>query len=334
MHSPKPPLDPTVRRLPPPPPRAAGRTGPEPFPAHRIIPLTGHAPEDVVVDSDGRLVCGVADGRILRVDPATDTERTLAATGGRPLGLEMCPDGSILVCDAYRGLLRLDPATGTVTTIADVVDGEPLRFCSNATLARDGTIWFTQSSTRHDLDRYVGALLEHRGSGRLLRRDPDGAVHVVLDGLHFPNGITLTEDETAVLFVETDGYRLTRVPVDAPHAPDVLLDNLPGMPDNVSRARGGRLWIAMVTPRNRLLDRLGATPPWLRRLLWRLPTPLLTRAGHTTWVMCVGEDGRVLRDLQADDVDFPMVTGVVEHDARLYLGSLDRPGILVVDLPR
>ena len=280
------------------------------------------------------MLCGVDDGRILRVDPATGTEQTLGSTGRRPLGLEVCPDGTVLVCDAYRGLLRLDPGTGTLTTVVDSVDGRPLRFCSNATAARDGTIWFTQSSTRHDLDRYFGAVLEHRGSGRLLRRDPDGTVHVVLDGLHFPNGLTLTEDETAVLFVETDGYRLTRVPVAAPHTPEVVLDNLPGMPDNVSRARGARLWIAMVAPRNRLLDRLGATPPWLRKLLWRLPTRLLTAPGRTTWVLCVGEDGRILHDLQAEDVDFPMVTGVAEHDGRVYLGSLDRPGILVLDPPR
>lgn len=329
----KPPLDPVVRRLPPPPPRAAQRTGPEPFPRHRLLPLSGHAPEDVVVDAQGRLLCGVDDGRILRIDPETGAVKTLATTGGRPLGLEVCADGTVLVCDAYRGLLRLDPEAGVLTTVVDSVGGEPLRFCSNATAARDGTVWFTQSSTRHDLDRYVGAVLEHRGSGRVLRRDPDGTLHVVLDGLHFPNGLTLTEDETAVLFVETDGYRLTRVPVEGPHVPEVLLDNLPGMPDNVSRARGGRLWIAMVTPRNRLLDRLGTTPPWLRKLLWRLPTRLLTMPGRTTWVLCVGEDGRILHDLQADDVDFHMVTGVAEHDGRLYLGSLEQPGILVLDLP-
>ncbi len=74
-------------------------------------------------------------------------------------------------------------------------------------------------------------------------------------------------------------------------------------------------------------------PPWLRKLLWRLPTRLLTTPGRTTWVLCTGEDGRILHDLQADDVDFHMVTGVAEHDGRLYLGSLERSGILALDLP-
>ncbi|MDV6292192.1 SMP-30/gluconolactonase/LRE family protein [Rhodococcus aetherivorans] len=66
------------------------------------------------------------------------------------------------------------------------------------------------------MDHYVGALPERRGSGRLLRRDPDGSVPVVLDRLHFPNGITLTEDESTVLFAETGGYCLTGLPVRAP----------------------------------------------------------------------------------------------------------------------
>ncbi|WP_282597476.1 SMP-30/gluconolactonase/LRE family protein [Rhodococcus sp. DMU1] len=66
------------------------------------------------------------------------------------------------------------------------------------------------------MDHYVGALPERRGSGRLLRRDPDGSVPVVLDRLHFPNGITLTGDESTVLFAETGGYCLTGLPVRAP----------------------------------------------------------------------------------------------------------------------
>lgn len=331
----KPPIAPAIRRLPPAPARAKAPTGPEPFPPATVLQLPGEAPEDVVVDARGRVLCGVLDGRILRLDPATGAVERIGRVAGRPLGLEAMPDGSVLVCDSEHGLLRLDPATGALETLVGEVAGVPLRFCSNVTAAADGTLWFTQSSTRFGLDFHLGAIFEHRGSGRLLRRDPDGTVTVVLEGLYFPNGITMSTDGQSVLWVETDGYTLKRLPVDGgPGAePEVLMANLPGMPDNVSRAADGRLWIVFIYPRNRLVDRLGALPGWIRQVLWRVPDPLvdLLRV-RTTWAMCVDESGTVLRDLQSRTAGYHDVTGVAEHDGRLYLGSLLEPAVLSLEL--
>jgi sugar lactone lactonase YvrE len=95
-------------------------------------------------------------------------------------------------------------------------------------------------------------MLEHRGSGRLMRRAPDGQVDVVLEGLHFANGVTLDEDEESVIFAETDGYRLQRLWLKGPRQGkvEILADSLPGFPDNMSRMRNGRFWVAMVSPRN------------------------------------------------------------------------------------
>lgn len=328
----KPPIAPAIRKLPPAPARAKEPNGPEPFPAATPLPLPGEAPEDVVVDAAGRVICGVVDGRILRLDPATGAVELIGRVPGRPLGLEAMPDGAVLVCDSENGLLRLDPATGTLETLVSDVHGVPLRFCSNVTAAADGTLWFTQSSTRFGLDFHVGAILEHRGSGRLLRRDPDGAVAVVLDGLYFPNGVTMSSDGRSVLWVETDGYTLKRLSVSGGE-PETLMENLPGMPDNVSRAADGRLWIAFIYPRNQLVDRLGALPGWIRKALWRVPDQLIDLLRQrTTWAMCVDESGAVLRDLQSKTVGYHDVTGVAEHDGRLYLGSLLEPAVLAVDL--
>ena len=125
-------------------------------------------------------VCDKIDGRILRIDPERSLEETIADTGGRPLGLEVLWDGHLLICDAQKGLLRLDPETGVIETLVQYVDGVTLRFCSNAAAARDGTIWFTESSSRYDFEQYTGALMEHRPSGLLFSRDPDGCVEIVL----------------------------------------------------------------------------------------------------------------------------------------------------------
>ncbi|MGC0416867.1 SMP-30/gluconolactonase/LRE family protein [Embleya sp. AB8] len=330
----KPRLEPVRRVVPPAPARARQARGTEPFPIARLIPLGGHGPEDVAVDAQGRLLCGIEGGRILRVDPADATEETVGDTGGRPLGLEVLPDGRLLVCDAHKGLLRVDPRRGEVETLTADVAGVPLRFCSNATATADGTVYFTESTSRYDFEHYLGALLEHRPSGRLLRRTPDGRVDVLLSGLHFANGIALTHDEGAVIFAETGAYRLSRLTLTGPHAGrvEVLADNLPGFPDNLSPLRDGRLWVALTNPRDRVLDRLATAPGLLRKALWRVPDRLMPSGRRTTWAMAFDVDGTVLADLQDDRADFDMATGAAEHDGHLYLASPRHNALLDLDL--
>ncbi|MBT2570775.1 SMP-30/gluconolactonase/LRE family protein [Planococcus sp. ISL-110] len=132
--------------------------------------------------------------------------------------------------------------TRAIETLVQYVDGVPLRFCSNAAAATDGTIWFTESSNRYDFEQYTGALMEDRPSGRLFRRDPGGRVEVVLEGLHFANGLTLSSDEQAVIFAETDGYRLNRIWIRGTNAGkrEFLAANLPGFPDNITRLQDGK----------------------------------------------------------------------------------------------
>ncbi len=327
----KPPLAPMRRAVPAAPERARQATGSTPFPQAEVIRIDGTGPEDVVVDRDGMLLCGVADGRILRVDPDAGSTTTVADTGGRPLGLEVAPDGRILVCDAHRGLLSVDADTGDVEPLVQYVAGVPLRFCSNATAASDGTIWFTESSTRFDFEHYLGSFLEHRPSGRLLRRDPDGRVEVVLDNLYFANGVTLTSDESALLYTETAGYRISRLPLQGAGAgtPTVIADNLPGFPDNLSRYADGRTWVALVNPRDPKLDKLASQPGWVAKAAWKLPARSSTSPG-TTWVMAFDEHGNVVADLQQTRHDFGGVTGVAERDTDLFCASVDHGGLLRV----
>jgi sugar lactone lactonase YvrE len=316
------------------PPRSRLGRSARQFPPARRIALSG-SPEDVVVDAQGRVIGGAEGGRILRVDPERGSEEVIGDTGGRPLGLELLGDGRLLVCDADKGLLCLDPVTGELETLVRVVGGVALRFCSNASAASDGTIWFTESTRRFGFEHYLGALLEHRPSGRLLRRDPDGTVEVVLGALYFANGVTLTQDESALLFAETGAARISRLELRGPRAGriDVIADNLPGYPDNLSRVRDGRFWAAIPNPRDALLDRLGTAPGVVRELVWRIPDRLRPSGERTVWVMAFDEHGNVLADLQQPRADFHMVTGVAEHDRHLYLASVQEHALLAVALP-
>jgi hypothetical protein len=198
--------------------------------------------------------------------------------------------------------------------------------------AKDGTIYVTSSSRRFDFDHWMGDILEQSGTGRLLRLRPDGTLETLLDGLYFANGVALTLDESAVVVAETGRYRLTRLNL-ADGRTDTPAGNLPGSPDNMSLAPDGTFWVAMVIARDPRLDLLLRLPPVFRKALWALPERLQPRPRRTAWIIALDADGHIVRDLQRPGTDFGMVTGVVQHGNRLYLGSLTDPAICAIDLP-
>jgi len=320
------------------PPKAPARAkleqGSRPLPVMRVIPVSGVGAEDVVLDADGRLITGVEDGRILRISNEGRQIEQVADTGGRPLGIELLPDGRLLVCDAHRGLLRVDPDSGSIDVLAYEVDGRPMLFCNNAAVARDGTMYFSDSSRRFGIEHWRAEMIEHSGTGRLLRLDASGSVSVVMDGLEFANGVTLAADESFVAVAETGAYQVRRLWLTGPSAGsvDVFVSNLPAVPDNMSTGSDGLIWIALPSHRPAALDWLHSKPPLLRKLSWALPERFQPGESRTVWVMAVDGDGRVVHDLQGPGDRYHMVTGVRERAGRVYLGSLVESAVAVLEL--
>ncbi|HVV22725.1 MAG TPA: SMP-30/gluconolactonase/LRE family protein, partial [Pseudonocardiaceae bacterium] len=295
----------------------------------RRLRLPGRGPEDVAVLDDDHLVTGVADGRLLRVTPATGAVDEVADTGGRPLGIEPLPDGRLAVCDARRGLLRVDPRTGAVD---ELVTG--LGLCDNAAVTGDGAVYFTDSSLCHPLDRYPADIVERTRTGRLLRRDPSGYVDVVLDGLEFANGVTLAADESFVAVAQTGAARIDRVWLTGPRAGcrDTFAADLPGLPDNLSTGSDGTIWVALPTP----------VPPGLH-LVHRCPRPVRRTLGRAAAALCPTPDaarvqgfspaGTLVHDVRLRGSGYRMATGVRAHAGALWLGSLVENAIGVLDDP-
>jgi len=287
--------------------------------------VPGYGPEDVLVDSQGRAYTGVDDGRIIRVDPNDDHATVVANTKGRPLGLEWLPDGRLLVCDATRGLLAVElNGAGGLEVLADTVDGKRIRLCNNAAVAADGTIWFTDSSARFDLEHWKADLLEHSGTGRLLRRDPNGETTTVLTGLHFANGVALSPDEGQLYLAQTGNYSLTRVNLTGSTQGSVVIDPaLPGFPDNLSTGSDGLIWVAVASPRNALVDRLATLPGVLRKAAWALPDPLQPQPEQVVTVLVVDPStDEVVRAYRTEHPKFGTSTGVREANGTVWLGSL------------
>ena len=311
-------------------------------PAFTVHPVPAMGAEDVVVAPDGHVLTGTEDGSIFRLSPDGQRVERVAHTAGRPLGLELLPDGDLLVCDARRGLLVVHPGAdgseGRVEALVTLVDGVPMRFCNNAAVAADGTVWFSDSSLHHGIDHWKDDFVQHTRTGRLLRRDPDGAVEVVLTGLAFANGVALAADESYVAVAECRGRTVVRLWLTGPRAGerDHLVTDLPGYPDNISRGSDGLIWVAVASPVDGLVERLGSAPMPLRKAVTRIPEPLQPKPARTIRVHAYDDGGRLVHDLDLPHPDrgpgYHMVTGVREHDGRVWLGSLHEPAVAVIDL--
>lgn len=327
----RPRIEPVVWR----PPRVARRDRPVggSLPPLTVVQVNGHAPEDVVVDR-GNVFTGVDDGRVLRLTRDGRRLDTIADTGGRPLGIERHPDGRLLVCDAYRGLLLVERHSGAVEVL--VPAGPELSLCNNAAVAADGTVYFTDSTSRFELAYWKADLLEHAGTGRLLRRAPDGAVDTLLDGLHFANGVALAPDESYVVVAQTGFYQLDKVWLTGERQGEheILTAALPGFPDNIATGSDGLVWVALASPRSVPLDVASRLHPALRKAVWTLPERLQPKEKRVVWVRAVdGGTGATVHDFYGTSPNFHLVTGVREVAGTVYLGSLTGRAIGHFDLP-
>ena len=284
-----------------------------------------NGPEDVIVDSDGSVVVGTADGMLLQLDGNKAT--ALASVGGRPLGLEWYGD-DILVCNADLGL-QLVSKSGTVTSMVSSVDDEPLVLTNNASVSDDGTIYFTESTNRWTLDVYVNDLLEGQTTGRLLERSPSGDLRTLVGGLQFANGVALDASQESVFFAETGRYRVSRywLKGDKAGQTDVFLDNLPGFPDNLS-FDDGILWVALASPRQAIVDLMNPKP-WMRKLAFRMPDALKPKPLRHGIILGYDNEGTLIHNLQDSTGTVAITTSARFSDGRLFIGSLADPHVAV-----
>ena len=304
--------------------------------AVHVVPVPGPGPEDVVVAThgpdEGSVFTGTEDGAVWRVSHDGRRIDRVADTGGRPLGIEVDADGRLVVCDSVRGLLAVDPRTGGVEVLVDRVGGRPILVCNNAALAEDGTIWFSDSSTVFPLERWREEVLARTCTGRLLRRTPGGEVDVVLDGLEFANGVALLPGDREVVVAESTARTLVRHRVDRPGNRELFEPDLGAHPDNIARGSDGLVWVTMTSPVSPLVLGLQRAPRTVQRMAVRVPERLQPLPEPGVHVRAYDGDGRVVHDVVAATDGMSMVTGVREHEGRVWLGSLRERAIAYLDL--
>ena len=197
-------------------------------------------------------------------------------------------------------------------------------------------LYFSDASVKWTRARFREDILENNGNGRLVRFDPaTGEVEVLLDGLHFANGVALALDESYVLVVETSRYRIRRYHLTGSLAgtADTFADNLPGFADNLRRGRDGTWWVAMGAKRSPILDFLHPRPA-LKRVFAKL-VPMAKFQEHLIpkvgWALQLGPDGQPVASFwDTEGAYLRELSAVIEHVGRLWLGSItaDRIGVL------
>ena len=296
--------------------------------AHGISISPFEGPEDAALGMDAAIYVTTASGHVVRIRNGSVAE--FAFTGGRPLGIEALADGSFVVANASRGLQRV-AADGSVSVLLDTLaDGRPV-YPNNLAVGPDGIIYFSESSAKFGASEYHGTfeaskldILEHGGHGRLVAFDPaTGHAETLLDGLNYANGVAMATTGEFVLVAETGHYRVVRYWLEGPDqgSTEILIENLPGFPDNLKSGRNGRFWLGLVTPRNPVVDALSGYPR-LRKMLQRLPAFVRPDAIPSSHVIAFNGDGEILMNLHDPSARFPALTGVLETQDNLYLTTL------------
>lgn len=299
-------------------------------------------PEGVLVDDSGVVYATTDQGWIVRWLPGSVNAERWVKLPGRPLGLTRGDDGELWVADAFEGLFRIQADGVLQSVVSEVPDrGEitPVLYANDVTVV-NGKVYFTDSTRRFGAKAFnstykasLADILEHGSTGRLLEYDPSiGTTRVIMRGLSFANGVAADPAGNFLLINETAAYRVWRYELQGPDAgmAKVVIDNLPGFPDNILAGQQGRFWLGFTSPRLPIVDKL-ADKPFVRKMVERLPAFLRPGARHYGHVLAISGEGEVLANLQDPDAAYPLTTGVYETDDFLYVSSLIAPHLARVD---
>ena len=138
---------------------------------------------------------------------------------GRVLGLHCHPSRSdiLYAADSSFGLLEMNIVSKEVKVLVpqrytdDNGDTPFINFSNDLVVLANGSIFFTDSSKKYSRLNVFLEVFEGRPNGQLVHYNPvTRRAHVVVSELHFPNGMCLSHDGTALLITETTRARILR----------------------------------------------------------------------------------------------------------------------------
>lgn len=292
--------------------------------------------EDVAVSAGGTMYGSSKDGSIqVFRSLGAESGETLAFTGGRPLGMHFDKNENLWVCDADQGLLQVN-LEGGVSRMVTSYKGQAFKFTNDLDIGKSGTVYFSVASQKYGIDEYKFDLIEHRPTGRLFSYNPaEKETTLLADELYFANGVAVDEEENYVLICETGAYQIQKVWLKGPKkgTTEVLLDNLPGYPDGISKGSNGIYWVTLISPRKPILEQF-MNEPMVIKMISKLPSFLQPAPGNFLHILGINAAGKIVYNIQKENPTFAQISSVQESYGQLFFGSLTQSGIGRIALPR
>jgi sugar lactone lactonase YvrE len=296
------------------------------------IDLKGwYGPEDIAIDEAGNLYCGVhqknnfEEGAIIKIDKSENIS-VFCNTGKWVAGLHFDTAGNLIACDQKRGLISVNPK-GEITVLASKDEyGRPFLIPNDVDIASDGKIYFSNTSSKYSfsMSNALKVALEARPDGGLFCYNPSTKlVETLIDSSFFGNGVAVAQKDEFVLMVDLAKYRVLRYWLKGAKKGriDTFIENLPGLPNGISRRADGSFWLGFSSCRNDDLDNLHPSI-WLKKLVFGLPDfmkPAMQAYGIVMHLSATGEILKTYYDTSGERV--PEASSIEEQDGLIYLGG-------------
>ncbi len=297
------------------------------------IDLDGwYGPEDIAVDSEGNLYCSAhisptdfTDGRILKID--SDGNVTIFCnTNSWVTGLHFDENQNLIACDQKRGLISVDKS-GKITVLTDKDEkGNSFLIPNDVDIASDGMIYFSNTSSKVSFSQKNARkiLMEVKPDGGLYSYNPiNGKVTTLIDSSFFGNGVAVSKHNDFVLMVDLTKYRVLRYWLKGVKkgVTEIFLENLPGLPNGISRREDGSFWLGFTTRRDDTLDKI-QPKKGLKKFIYGVPLWLQPKQEPFGMIMHISNNGDILKtyyDTTGEKVS--EASSIEEYNGYLYLGG-------------
>ena len=197
-------------------------------------------PEGLAFDDDGELWAGGELGQIYRIS-SKGKVKTVATLGGFNLGLTFSAQQELFVCNFKLGALIQMERSGKVRRSWERVGRYRLRNPNFAVFDREGNLYFSDSGSFSTPDGFLFVLR------------PNGKIEQLLDGLAFPNGMSLSADDGTLFVVQSTQDNVLAVPVSSGKLagkPRVFAAGLHNIPDGAALDAAGNLYVTCYASHN------------------------------------------------------------------------------------